>query len=286
MENTENNLAFHENDHECDDQEYRHDFITLPWDDRTRRSKISVALLLASILIATLAIVANNFIVHYKNFDANALSAETNINCNLVKVDTYQYVARIRSVVNLELICVGAVLSQSSVLANELCLRSGPIRLHLGSPTDPQCKKGFPVDVFEVIPHDGVITKALVLLSSFDDLSRCATYIKIGKNINFKNKALIIGRPFRGGRSLSLQLVTVDNIDNSTDVGNFKYDSVICVKDLDKCPVRAGDLLVQEGLLYGLASTSVNDRGLKQAVCFANLTLVYKELKLLDATIG
>lgn len=104
--------------------------------------------------------------------------------------------------------------------------------------------------------------------------------------MNFKNKAFIIGRPFRGGRSLSLQLVTIVKNSNNTEIGNFQYDKVICVKDLEKCPVRAGDLLVQGGFLYGLASTSVNDRGLKKLVCFANLSLVHNEIKLLDAATG
>lgn len=136
MEGTENNMALSEEDTDKETLEFNHNFITIPWDDRTNTSKFNIIVLLTTIFVATLGIVINNLTMHYKNFDSRTLSADANIDCNLVKVDTYQYVARIRSVVNLDLICVGAVLSQSSVLANELCLKSGPIRLHLGSPSE------------------------------------------------------------------------------------------------------------------------------------------------------
>ncbi|CAK1548510.1 unnamed protein product [Leptosia nina] len=286
MDIADNNTALIEGTTE-DNCEFRHNFISIPWDERTRASKIGIIILLSSIFLGTMSLVIHNLVIHYKDFDPKALNSDTSIDCNLVKVDAYRYVARIRSVVNMELICVGAVLSQSSILANELCLRSGPIRLHLGSPTEPKCKKGFPVDAFEVIPHEGVITKALVILTSFEDFTKCAASIKIGGNINLQRKAYIIGRPFRGGRSLSLQLVNIAKQPaNSSEVTSFQQDKVICVTDLEKCPVRAGDLLIQDGLLYGLASTSMNNRGLKNLVCFANIGVVHKEIKLLDARVA
>ncbi|XP_038209544.1 uncharacterized protein LOC119830555 [Zerene cesonia] len=284
MEDTENNTAIQE-DIGSDDYEFHYNFITMPWDERTRTSKLSIVALLTAIFIAILGIVFNNFIIHYRGFNAQLLNADTKIDCNLVKVDMYQYVARIHSVVNLELICVGAVLSKSSVLAHELCLKSGSVRLHLGSPIDPQCKKGFPVDVFEAIPHEGVVTKALVLLSSYEDMSKCGSIISIAEQINAKSKAYIIGRPFRGGRSLSFQIATIAQKSDNVSIewrNNLKRNNVICVKDLKKCPVRAGDLLVQGGHLIGLASTSSKDGGATTIACFANLSLVHGEIKLLD----
>ncbi|VVC87939.1 unnamed protein product [Leptidea sinapis] len=63
--------------------------------------------------------------MHYRGFDSLISKSEySKVDCNLVKVDTYRFVARLHSVTTKELICVGAVLSSSSVLANELCIRS------------------------------------------------------------------------------------------------------------------------------------------------------------------
>lgn len=62
-------------------------------------------------------------------------------------------------------------------------------------------------------------------------------------------------------------------------------DNIICVKDLGRCPVRAGDLLVQNGILYGIASTSVHKTNENNLACFADMKIVRNELKEFDIDI-
>ncbi|CAK1599887.1 unnamed protein product [Parnassius mnemosyne] len=274
---------------DSDENDLSYNFINISWDDRSKRSKVAMLLFLIAIFFSIMALVINNFVVHYKNFNFDEFFNRGEINCNLVKVDEYRYAARIHSVSSRELICVGAVINENSVLANEVCLKSGPVRLHVGSPTDQRCKKGFPVDAVELIPHDGVISKNLVLLMTYKKIIQCVSIIKIGVKMDWHVPAYVIGRPFHGERSLSRQLVTLNVHDNNTYngqlVNNLRNNKVICVKYLSRCPVRAGDLLVQKGRLLGLASTSTQRRENNKLACFANVSNVHEELKQLDVNI-
>lgn len=130
---TENNTLVEDTDTQQSDYEYS--FFNMPWDDRTQRSKTCIIGLLFAIFVATMAIVIHNLIIFYKGFQTTSLSSNEEINCNVVRVDKYRYAARIHSIKSQELICVGAMVGASSVLANAICLKSGPIRLYLGSPT-------------------------------------------------------------------------------------------------------------------------------------------------------
>ncbi|KPJ13621.1 hypothetical protein RR48_10805 [Papilio machaon] len=285
----DNNKLIEENI-DTDLTEFSYNFIDIPWDDRTQRSKILVVLLLLSIFIATMALVVNNFVAHYNSFRHNDSYKNDDINCNLVKVDEYPYAARIQSLTSQQLICVGAVISENSVLANEVCLKSGTVRLFVGSITDQYCKKGFSLDAAELIPHDGVVSKNLVLLSTNKKMSLCGNPIRIAGNMEKDSHAFVIGRPLRGDRSLSRQLVSLDVPDNYTHNGqlidNSRRNNVICVKYLSRCPVRAGDLLVQGGRLYGIASTSIQRSANNEVVCFANVSIIKTKLKELDDSLN
>ncbi|KAJ8733997.1 hypothetical protein PYW07_014548 [Mythimna separata] len=157
--------------------------------------------------------------------------------------------------------------------------------MFLGSLTNPRCKKGFSVDLFESIHHDGVISKRLVLLSSYESIAACSEVIGIGTKLDWKQKVYILGRPFSAARTLSRQHVTLAGKDyGSTSINkHLKSNSTICVKDVARCPVRAGDLLLQNGQLFGLASTSVQRYSV---ACFGALTIVKEELKELDTEIS
>ncbi|CAD0195438.1 unnamed protein product [Chrysodeixis includens] len=201
-------------------------------------------------------------------------------------MDDYKFVARIHSATTQQLLCVAAVVSSTSVLANGVCVKSGPVRMHLGSITNPRCKKGFSVDVIEPIPHDGVVSKRLVLLSSYENIEGCSEVIQIGKKLDWSAKVHILGRPTSVGRSLSRQHVSLTDRDGASQSLNKNVktssNSSICVKDVARCPVRTGDLLMQYGKLFGLAATSAQRF---KVACFADLSIVKRELKELDSDI-
>lgn len=119
-----------------DDDEYKYNFISIPWDDRTTRSKIGIISLLLIIIVATLGCVALNLISHFLTSRVGRSARNTEIKCHFVKVDEYRFVARIHSVQTHELLCVGAVISQKSVIANGVCVKAGPIRLRVGNPAE------------------------------------------------------------------------------------------------------------------------------------------------------
>lgn len=118
-----------------EDIKFNYNFINTPWDDRSDRSKLGVIAVLVAIIATTIALVINNLVMHYRGF-TGSFSSNTEIDCNVVKLDEYPYAARIHLITSNELVCVGAVVSRYSVLANEICLKSGPIRLRIGSPTE------------------------------------------------------------------------------------------------------------------------------------------------------
>ncbi|XP_045761064.1 uncharacterized protein LOC123864557 [Maniola jurtina] len=283
-ENSEFNKSNAEDISDTEENKFNYNFINTPWDDRTNRSKMGVIALLVAIIATTTALVINNVVIHYKGFNSQSFYSNTEIECNVVKLDDYRYVARIHLISSNELVCVGAVLSRYSVLANELCLKSGPIRLHIGSPADPRCKKGFTVDLAATIPHDGVVTKNLVVLSVLENMGDCMRTVKIGLNLNLKEQLYVIGRSIRGGRVLSFQLAKylLEKVMSVELIRNLNKNTTIAVKTFGKCPVRAGDLLLQKDRLFGLASTSVHRSEKTKTVYFANLTAVQKELKALD----
>ena len=130
---SENNKAIEESD--IEEYAFTFNFINQPWDDRSNNSKIGIISFLIAIFVATMALVFINLFLHYREFDVRSIYTNFEIECNLVKVDEYPFAARIHSVSTNELICIGAVVSSSSVLANELCLKSGPVRLRLGNPS-------------------------------------------------------------------------------------------------------------------------------------------------------
>lgn len=129
---SENNKAIEQSD--IEEYEFSFNFINLPWNDRSKNSKIGIISLLVAIFVATMALVINNLVFYYKGFDARSIYSNIEMDCNVVKVDEHPYAARIHSISSNELICIGAVVSISSVLANEVCLKSGPIQLKLGNP--------------------------------------------------------------------------------------------------------------------------------------------------------
>lgn len=131
-ENTDNNKIIDNNLSEHLD--FHYNFINTPWDDRSIKSKAGAVILLVSIFVLTMALVVNSFQMHYKGFESvKKYSNISELSCFRVKMDDYRYVARIHSVATQQLLCVGAVVSSSSVLANGVCIKSGPIRMYLGS---------------------------------------------------------------------------------------------------------------------------------------------------------
>uniref|UniRef100_A0A2A4K883 Peptidase S1 domain-containing protein n=1 Tax=Heliothis virescens TaxID=7102 RepID=A0A2A4K883_HELVI len=266
--------------------EYHFNFANTPWDDRSKKSKAGILILLISIFVVTMALVVNSFIMHYKGFKfVKIYNNSIELSCFRVKMDDYPYVARIHSVATQQLLCLGAVVSRSTVVTNGVCAKSGPIRMFLGSISNPRCKKGFSVDVIDSVHHDGVISKRLVLLSSYESIEFCSEVIKIGKNLNWSGKVHILGRPIAVGRTLSLQHANLAGKNFGSRRLNKHVDSnsTICVKDIVRCPVRAGDLLLQNDKLFGFSSTSVQR---DKVACFADLNIVKQDLKEADEEIS
>lgn len=123
-----------DNNNQPQNLEFRFNFINRPWDDRSTKSKIGILVLLVSIFAATMALVMFSFIMHYKGFHSvRQYVKNSEQSCFRVKLDDYRFVARIHSVTTQQLLCIGAVVSPSSVIANGVCAKSGPIRMYLGS---------------------------------------------------------------------------------------------------------------------------------------------------------
>ncbi|KAJ8734817.1 hypothetical protein PYW08_014067 [Mythimna loreyi] len=286
MEENDDDNKIIETNNQLDDLEFRFNFINIPWDDRSTKSKVGIVVLLVSIFAVTIALVVTSFFMHYRGFHSIKMYERNNEqSCFRVKMDDNRFVARIYSATSQQLLCVGAVVSPSSVLANGVCAKSGPIRIYLGSITNPRCKKGFSVDLIESIHHDGVISKRLVLLSSYESIAACSDIIEVGTKLDYTQKVYILGRPYSTGRTLSRQHVTLAGRDyTSKSISkHLKSNSTICVKDVARCPVRAGDLLLQNGVLFGLASTSVQRFSV---ACFGALSIVKEDLKELDTDIS
>ncbi|KAJ0181219.1 hypothetical protein K1T71_003304 [Dendrolimus kikuchii] len=200
----------------------------------------------------------------------------------------YQFVARIHSASTKDLLCLGAVVSETSVLANGICTQSGAIRVHLGSHKDFRCKKGFRIKVIEPLYHDGVISNRLVLLFSYENMAHCSKPIPIGRVLDWDTKIIIIRRPHRMAKTLSHQYVTLANQQYKYVGSSIKYlnkENMLCVKDLAMCPVQAGDLLVQRDHLFGIAAISLQRSGRNQLACFTDLDSLKRELKELDEDI-
>lgn len=124
-----------ENHNDSEEFEFRYNFINMPWDDRSTKSKIRIVALLLIIFLATMAGVANNLVMHYRGFSEFRRTIPSALNCFKAKVEKYNYVAKIHSASSKDLLCVGAVISPTSILANGVCVKSGPIRVYIGSPT-------------------------------------------------------------------------------------------------------------------------------------------------------
>ncbi|KAM3966716.1 uncharacterized protein ACR2FA_012259 [Aphomia sociella] len=285
MEDYKENNKIVEHSENNEEYEFKYNFLNTPWDDRSDKSKLGIITLLVGIFIVILACVINNLFMHYKGFESGKV-ANKEIKCHLVKTDDYSFVARIYLASTHELLCLGAVISSTSVLANGVCTKSGPIRLRLGSRTEPRCKKGFSVNIIEPIYHDGVISNTLVLLTSYENIANCANIIQIGQQLNWSSQAYILGRPLHIGKSLSRQPATLTNdIQLNPSIKRLNKKHMICVKDLARCPVRVGDLLVQNGYLYGIASTSIHHTDQSKMACFADLNVVRDGIRELDAEI-
>lgn len=129
----------------------------------------------------------------------------------------------------------------------------------------------------------------MVLLSSYEKMADCAlNIIKLGEVVDWKSQAHIIGRPLQGYRSLSRQPVDVvdfETISSPFLSKNLNIKNTICVINLGKCPVRAGDLLIQNGQLFGLASTSSHITDQNNMACFADIRIVKNALMILDPDI-
>lgn len=108
-------------------------------------------------------------------------------------------------------------------------------------------------------------------------MAGCAKVIHIGKEIHIESRGYIIGRPVRSTKMLSRQPVAIlgkdCNCAGMPAALNSSSQQVICVKARARCPVLAGDLLVQDGRLLGLASTSIYQRNQNTVICFADLSL-------------
>ncbi|XP_049888062.1 uncharacterized protein LOC126382288 [Pectinophora gossypiella] len=284
MEHVDNNKQLQQDDDI--EYEFKYNFITVPWDDRSNKSKISLIILLLAIFCGTMGLVINNFVMHYKGFThlksqlKYALynmrsTADVEYNCQFVKVEDYNFVARIHSRINNDLLCVGAVVGANSVLVNEACVRNGKFRIFVGSPNDHRCRKGFLVSALEPVLYDSAIAKKLVVLVTQESMLRCAKVIEIGSVIDRTKRANVLGRSLHEERKLSRQPVTMSEKcvcpgyrarQESNEQGNM-----ICVESLVRCPMFAGDLLVQDYKLFGLASSSAyRMRTLNQA-CFISL---------------
>ncbi|KAJ2946369.1 hypothetical protein O0L34_g12407 [Tuta absoluta] len=269
--------------------EFKYNFINLPWGERTQRSKIGIILLLVAIFLATFACVINCFLMHYSGHGPvrrlRGGGSGSGTNCQLVRVEERRYVARIHSLNTHELICVGAVVSETVVLANGACVKNRQVQLHVGNPTEDRCKKGFTVDIVETIMHEGVIGKKLVLLVTKLSMSRCAKVVQFGtEEIHKPTSAFVIGRTLYGNTDRSLSRQPVQVVGTGTEcvcqgLPVKRQPNMICVKTLARCPILAGDLLVQGGLLYGIASTSLYQPELVTQACFADFKTLLQDLK-------
>ncbi|KAI5634753.1 trypsin domain-containing protein [Phthorimaea operculella] len=270
--------------------EFEYNFINLPWGERTKKSKIGIILLLVAIFVVTFACVINCFLMHYRGHGPqhNKLKGaglEPGTNCQMVRVEEHRYVARIHSLNTHELICVGAVVSETVVLANGACVKNRQVWLHVGNPTDARCKKGFMVDIVETIMHEGVIGKKLVLLVTKHSMSRCAKVVQFGNDeIHKSTSAFVIGRTSHGNSDRSMSRQPVQVVGTGTDcfcpgLPVKRQPNMICVKTIAHCPILAGDLLVQGGLLYGIASTSLFQQKQVAHACFADFKTLLQDLK-------
>lgn len=131
MHATENNKVIMSN--EDQEKPFEYNFFNVPWDDRSKLSKIGIIALLVIIFLTTIACVINFFKIQYHSYLKKEQSSNTAIRCQMVKVDDYRYIARIHFISNLKPICVGAVLSDNIVITNEDCVQSGSIILRVGS---------------------------------------------------------------------------------------------------------------------------------------------------------
>lgn len=132
-ENIDNNKIL-DRDESTETFKFKYDFFNTPWDDRSQGSKIGIVALLVSIFVLTMAGVINNFVMHYRGFGMSTNTSINEINCYRVKIEDNPFVARIYSMASKELLCVGAVVSATTVLASGVCVKAGPIRVILGNP--------------------------------------------------------------------------------------------------------------------------------------------------------
>lgn len=112
-------------------QEFKYNFLNTPWGDRSSKSKEAIISLLLGIFLTIMGLIITGFILHYGGRNTINLSNDE-LSCHLTKMEKYRYVARIHSVETHELLCVGAVIGPTSVVANHVCVKSGPVKLHLG----------------------------------------------------------------------------------------------------------------------------------------------------------
>lgn len=131
------------------------------------------------------------------------------------------------------------------------------------------------------------MSKELVLLSSYEDKKHCIETIGIGDHFSMRSKVFIIGRSSEFGRLSRHYVSLADNepMNMGHTAKNLNIDSMICVKDMGKCPVKVGDLLVQNNLLFGLAATSIQSSEESKYACFTNLKVIRHQLKDLDTDI-
>lgn len=118
-------------------------------------------------------------------------------------------------------------------------------------------------------------------------MKQCTHVVRIGISLDWKSMVYIIGRPLGVGRTLTRQLVTLAGKDFKAlgAMKDLNIDNMICVKSLAQCPVRVGDLLVQNGCLFGLAATGVYSVGHNKVACFADLDVVRNQMMKLDSVI-
>lgn len=114
---------------------FKYGFVDIPWDDRSKKSKIGITALLLAIFVITTICIVNNFAMHYRGFSQVKTNIERSgeINCQLINMADFSFAARIHSAVTEEMLCVGALIRKNTVLANGACAWSGPIRLYLGN---------------------------------------------------------------------------------------------------------------------------------------------------------
>ncbi|XP_063546259.1 uncharacterized protein LOC134754113 [Cydia strobilella] len=266
------------------DYQYTNNFIDTPWDDRSKKSKIGIISLLVSIFALIVICVCHNFMMHYATGSFPTYKVENTCPLiNLNDIGYYNFVAKVYSLSSKELLCVGAVLSDNAVLADEICARDGPVILVVGQSKDPRCKKGHAVDEIIEVDHEGMLSQKLIIIKSKGDFTECRSTIQIGSELEWKTPAHIIGRPLtHSGRALiTKQPVAVFGRGNCSIPGTLsqKLDKnmIICVTNFGRCQVHAGDLLTQRGRLLGLASTGVHRSG-STAAYFADLNSVRGKL--------